>query len=229
MRAGLRGIIAAVMCLVFAFSKADTHYKAHVSVGAKGGVTLSSMSFSPSVPQKMIQGLTVGVNFRYAEERNFGLIAEINLTQRGWKEDFEETDFAYSRTLTYVQIPLLTHIYFGGRRFKGFVNLGPEVGYMISDKISSNFDYKNPTKVEGLPVTNRMLDQMTMAVAHKFDYGISGGAGMEFYISPRNSLTLEGRYYFGIGNIFPDKKRDVFSASRGSSISVTIGYNFRLK
>lgn len=177
----------------------------------------------------MLQGIMMGASFRYAEEKNFGLIGELNLVQRGWKEDFEETDFTYSRKFTYIQIPLLTHIYFGGRKWKGFVNLGPEVSYMISDKISSNFDYNNPEKVEGFPSHNRMLDQMKMEVSNKFDYGITAGAGVEFFVKPRHSLTLEGRYYFGIGNIFPSKKRDVFSASRGSAILISLGYNFRLR
>lgn len=228
-------IIRSVLCILTILSVcsgttlAESHYRAHTFVGFHGGATLSSMSFSPSITQKMLQGIMMGASFRYAEEKNFGLIGELNLVQRGWKEDFEETDFTYSRKFTYIQIPLLTHIYFGGRKWKGFVNLGPEVSYMISDKISSNFDYNNPEKVEGFPSHNRMLDQMKMEVSNKFDYGITAGAGVEFFVKPRHSLTLEGRYYFGIGNIFPSKKRDIFSASRGSAILISLGYNFRLR
>ena len=70
---------------------------------------------------------------------------------------------------------------------------------------------------------------MSMDISRKFDYGITAGLGCEFYIRPRHSIVLEARYYFGIGNIFPDKKKDVFSASRCSSIIVTLGYNFRLR
>lgn len=223
-------ITAVALCLATSTEiSAQEHYRAHVSVGGHAGMTLSSMTFVPSVQQKMVTGITMGATFRYAEQKNFGLIAELNLSQRGWSEDFKGADFKYNRVLTYIEIPLLTHIYFGGRRFKGFVNLGPQAGYMISDKITADFDYRNPGSVEGFPDQNRMLDQMRMDVSKRFDYGITGGAGCEFYIRPRHSITFEARYYFGIGNIFPDKKRDVFSASRGSSIIVTFGYNFRLR
>lgn len=229
-----KSVFCIIACLTAVFLRpsgisAQEHYRAHVSVGGHAGMTLSSMTFQPSVQQKMVTGLTMGATFRYAEEKNFGLIAEINLSQRGWSEDFKGADFKYNRVLTYVEIPILTHIYFGGRRFKGFVNLGPQVGYMIGDKISADFDYRNPASVEGFPLQNRMLDQMWMKVSKRFDYGITGGLGCEFYLRPRHSITFEARYYFGIGNIFPDKKRDVFSASRGSSIIVTFGYNFRLR
>ena len=74
-----------------------------------------------------------------------------------------------------------------------------------------------------------MTEQMITAVKNKFDYGITGGIGFEFYISPRNSISVEGRYYFGLGNIFPAAKADTFSASRNTSIELILGYNFRLK
>lgn len=53
---------------------------------------------------------------------------------------------------------------------------------------------------------------------NKFDYGITAGAGIEFYLRPRHSIVLEARYYFGLGNIFPSTKADYFSASRASAI-----------
>ena len=221
-------IVAAILVLTPAIN-AQTHYKPHLSVGFKGGMTMSEMSFSPSVKQSFNNGTTGAVTFRYTEEKLFGLIAEIGWAQRGWKEKFEDSPCQYSRSLTYLKLPLLTHIYFGSPRFKCFVNLGPEFDFMISENISSNFDYRDPLKAEGFPSEARMTQQMAMDIKNKFDYGITGGVGIEFYLTPRNSVTLEGRYYFGLGNIFPAAKADTFSASRNTSIEITLGYNFRLK
>lgn len=203
-------------------------YEPDFALGVKGGATLGMMSFSPSPKQKFTQGFTAGIIARYTEENHFGLIAELNLTQRGWAEDFEGAPFNYKRTLTYIQLPLMTHIYFGSRRVKGFVNLGPEVGYMLGSKIDANFDYMNPTNVPGLPVENRVTEEMGMEIKNRFDYGIAGGLGVEFKAG-RNSILLEGRYYYGLGNIFPAAKKDYFSASRGMSIEITLGYMFRLR
>lgn len=209
---------------------AETHYKPHISIGGRAGISMARMSFSPSVKQSWEQGTAGALTLRYTEEKLFGLIAEIGWSQRGWAENFEEeTPCSYSRTLTYIQVPLLTHIYFGKPRFKCFFNLGPEFAYMISDKISSNFDYRDPYNAEGFPDKPRMTEQMSMEVKNRFDYGITAGFGFEFYITPRNSVTLEGRYYFGLGNIYPSAKADTFSASRNTAIEVTLGYNFRLR
>lgn len=210
-------------------AKAQTHYIPHVWVGGHAGMTMSEMSFSPSVRQSMVQGMTAGLSFRYAEERHVGLIAELNISQRGWKEDFEGAPFSYSRRLTYMEIPVLTHIFFGSPKFKGFFNLGPVVGYMIGDNIKSDFDYAHPDQVPGFPLSNRSTEQMAMEIKNKFDYGITAGAGCEFVVKRRHAFSLEARYYFGLGNIYPSSKKDTFSASRGTSIMVTLGYMFRLK
>lgn len=208
---------------------AQRHYVPHVHVGVHGGASLSSMSFYPSVKGKMLQGFTGGVSFRYAEERHVGLLAELNIEQRGWAEDFEEKPFEYQHRLTYIELPVMTHIFFGSRVVKGFFNLGPEIGYMIGDNIKANFDYRDIASVPDFPTSNRMSDQMSMEVTNRFDFGITAGAGVEFVIKKRHSVTLEGRYYYGLGNIFPSSKKDTFSASRGSSIQITLGYLFRIK
>ncbi len=221
--------VAAVAFFTVAETSAQRTYEPHFDLGGKAGVTFSNMAFTPGIEQSMNQGVTVGLAARYTEEKLFGLIGELKIFQSGWKEKFEETDFSYSRTLTYIQLPILTHIYFGSSKFKGFVNLGPYVSYMIGSSISSNFDYENPAAVEGFPIENRHVNQMSMPIKNKFDYGILAGAGIEFIVKKRHSFILEGRYYYGLGNIFSAKKKDEFSASRGTTIEVTLGYLFRIK
>ncbi|MCM1450757.1 MAG: PorT family protein [Clostridium sp.] len=223
-------IITAAALLAFPFSaKAETHYKPHISIGFHAGQDMSKVSFSPAVKQGWERGMLIGASVRYAEERLVGVVGELNIAQRGWKEDFEGAPLSYSRQFTYVSLPIMTHIYFGPPRFKCFFNLGPEFSYMISESTSSNFDYHNPTAAEGWPEKARMTEQMTMPVHSKFDYGITAGFGVEFWVKPRHSIYLEGRFYYGLGNVFSATKADTFNASRNMTLSITLGYNFRLK
>ncbi len=211
---------------------AQREYSPNFAIGGKAGATLSRMSFSPEVHQKFTQGMTMGVAARYTEEKYFGLIAEINFIQRGWDEDFAEDEapqFKYTRTLNYVSIPLMTHIYFGSNKVRGFFNLGPEVSFMLSDNISANFDYENYKSIPDFPQGYRTNEQLNMPIDRKFDYGIAGGAGIEFIVKRKHSFLLEGRYYFGLGNIYKDSKRDFFAASRNQSIEVTLKYMIRVR
>lgn len=221
-------LVAAALLATFD-ANAETHYKPHISVGFHAGADMSQISFSPAVKQGWEQGMLMGVSVRYAEERLVGLLGEINVAQRGWKEDFEGAPLSYSRQFTYVSMPLMTHIYFGPSRFKCFFNLGPEFSYMIGEKTKANFDYRNPTQAEGWPDKARMTEQMTMDVNSKFDYGITAGFGVEFWVKPRHSIYAEGRFYYGLGNVFASTKADTFNASRNMTLSITLGYNFRLK
>lgn len=229
----LRTALALILALAALAASAETHYKAHVSVGAHGGMALSRVSFSPSVPQRWASGATAGVSVRYAEEKLVGIVAELNLTQRGWSENYDvnevKSPLRYTRTASYLALPVMTHINFGSSRCRAFFNLGPEIAYMLSQSTSANYDYTNPTAAAGWPDRERMTQQLTMPIHNRFDYGICAGAGVEYWVAPRHSIYLEGRFYYGLGNIYPAAKADVFSASRNMTIAVTLGYNFRIK
>lgn len=207
----------------------QNHYEANIAIGGKAGYTLSKVNFNPSVPQNLQSGLMVGATFRYAEEKNFGLIAEFNIEQRGWKENYEGTSFQFNKRLTYIQIPILTHIYFSNKHFKGFFNAGPEIGYMIATQTNSNFDYTNIESIPDFPTKNRYNDQLTLPIKNRFDYGISAGAGFEWIKDHKHSFNLEGRFYYGLNNVFSSKKTDPFSGSNSMSIMLTLGYYYRLK
>ena len=210
-------------------ASAQTHYEGTIAVGGKAGATLSRVNFNPTVEQVMLPGMTAGVMFRYIEEKNFGLIAELNLTQRGWKEKFEESDYQYSHNFTYLELPIMTHIFFGNQRVKGFINLGPEIEVMLGNRISSNFSYQDAAEDEYFINDNRHIEQLSMKVSNKLDYGICAGAGMELNLNSKHSLLLEGRFYYGLTDVFPNHKTDVFSSSNSMTISVTLGYFYRLK
>lgn len=207
---------------------AQTHFDSKVDLGVRGGVTFSTVTFRPTITSKFGMGYTGGVTFRYSEENHFGLIAEVNLVQRGWAEKFENLPYKYQRILNYVEIPIMSHIYFG-HRGKFFINAGPEIAYYLGDKIKSNFDYTDTSGLEGFHDKNRRTEQLTMKVSQKLDFGIVAGLGGEFSLNRKNALALEARLYYGIGNVMPSGRQDTFNLSNQLSVAVTAGYWFRIK
>ena len=220
--------ILAVLVVTIA-AHGQTHYEGTFAVGGKAGVTLSKVNFNPTVQQTMLPGITAGAMFRYIEEKHFGLIAELSLTQRGWKEAYDDADYSYFHRFTYLELPIMTHIFFGNQRVKGFFNLGPEINVMIANGIKSNYEYKQAAETAYFIDNNLHTEQLTMDIHNKLDYGICGGAGMEVNLNNRNSLLLEGRFYYGLTDVFPSHKTDVFSSSNSMTIMVTLGYFYRLK
>ena len=203
----LKTIMAAAMAATATVAGAQ-HFEPNVAIGGHAGYTLSKVSFNPSVPQGMLGGIEAGVAFRYMEEKHFGLIAEVNVQQRGWKEQFDGYSYQFQRRFTYVQVPFLTHIYFGSDRCHVYFNAGPELAYMIANSTSANFDYANFKQIPDFP---------------------SAGLGVELYTRRRHSFSLEGRFYYGLNDVFSSHKKDTFSGSAGMSLMVRLGYYYRIK
>lgn len=217
------GIIIILCCALSFSAKAQTKYPKEISVGAGGGVTLSKVSMKPSVKQGFKMGASMGARFRYIEEKYFGFQVELNYAQHGWKENFEGEPYSYSRSLHYIELPFMTHIFFGNNRIRGFFNLGPQVGFFLSDSYKANFDTGNPPTFETYRVTNQYASE----VANKIDYGICGGGGIELRMG-KHSILAEGRYYFGLADIFKNRKKDFFTSSSNQYISVGLSYLFHL-
>lgn len=212
----------------FVALQAQTHYSSNVALGVKGGADLSRVFFNPGVEQKFLAGFTGGVMVRYIEEDHFGLIGELNFSQRGWTENFEDAPYNYSRTLNYADLIVMAHIFFG-RRGRFFFNAGPQIGYFLGDHVKANFNPAEMNSLPGFPIRNRINEQMLLDVSQKLDYGIAAGLGAEFNINKKNSLALEVRFYYGLGNVFPSKRVDTFAASNQMTLSATLGYWFRIK
>lgn len=211
------------------------------SIGVNGGYALSNVGFTPKVTQSLLGGTTAGLSWRYVCEKYFSTICsiygEVNYTQMGWKERILTTDNQpvinavsglpeqYSRTLNYLQVPVFAHLAWGkehsGMQF--FFQLGPQFGYLLSEKTTTNFNFKDRNTADR---SNVVCAQDTMAVENKFDYGIAAGAGVELSVRRVGHFLLEGRYYYGLGNIYGDSKRDYFSKSNNSSIVVKLTYLF---
>ena len=215
-----------------------------LSVGFNGGYVLSNVAFVPKVNQTLHGGMTGGLSVRYVCEKYFNTIcsvyAELNYSQIGWKEDIldrndqpvinelTELPEKYQRTMNYFQMPVMAHLAWGKER-KGmnfFFQAGPQLGYYLSDKPKYNFDLKKPNSRDRV---NIRMDQDTMTIANKLDYGIAAGVGMEYSHPKVGHVLLEARYYYGLGNIYKDSKRDVFGRSNFSNIVVKLSYLFDIK
>jgi len=181
------------------------------------------------------------------------VVAEVNVAQTGWKEEILDlndqpvplhTDptqnLRYTRKMTYLQVPLLARLGWGRERsgFQFFFQLGPQLGFFMKDETDTNFDVRdpafNPGKGGTYPAeymyankrTSHVVAQDTMAVENKVDYGIAVGAGLEYSNRHLGHFLIEGRYYYGLGNIYGNTKRDYFGRSNFGQIVVKFTYLF---
>lgn len=229
-----------LICTFNAVAQVGQH-RNDFSIGFNGGYVLSSVSFSPSVPQKMHGGVTGGLSLRYVCEKYFNTVcsiyAEVNYASLGWRDKIQDVNNtpvineitgeaeAYSRTINYIQVPIMAHLAWGkeSRGVQFFINLGPQFGIYLNESTKMNFDFEKRNRTAR---SSSIVAQDTMTVEKKFDYGIAAGIGLEYTVPRIGHFLVEGRYYYGLGNIYGDSKRDYFGRSNFGNIILKMTYLF---
>lgn len=201
--------------------------------GVNGGMAFNEMYFSPTIKQSFHPGKTFGVTFRYTCEKYFSsycsLQTEINYAELGWKELIETSTDTYQRNVNYIQVPFLTRMAWGKEKkgVMGYIVLGPQVAFYLSDKdkrgTSDGSAGWTEQTLNSRP--NHVTEQYDLAIKKKFEYGLTGGAGMEVNTSVGHFL-LEGRYYYGLSDIFGNSKKDAFGKSSHGAIIGKVSYLF---
>jgi hypothetical protein len=201
----------------FASFAQQKDFKTEIYIGAKGGITFSKVRFNPNVDVSFQEGKLGGIMFRLISEPHIGFQVEVNYTQKGWKED----SIGYLRRLSYISMPVMTHINMGSKAFRFTINLGPEIAYQISDEeqfksgIAPTTDQPGYRTYFGKP-TDSQLDLL-----------FTVGLGMEYHTKKGRALSLEGRAFYSLPNLFnPDLYPYQNSQSNGAQ--VTLAYLFQL-
>lgn len=216
------------LCIGFIQAQNNKDFESELYIGGGGGILFSTIDFQPTVPQNPHIGIHAGIAAKYISQKHLGLIAEINFAQRGWTEKYDAgTGFSYNRTLNYIEIPFMTHIYFGNKvRF--IINLGPQISFLISH--SSQMSDELAADVEARQQENQdaFIGVQYTDPEKRFDYGAIGSAGMSLKTGV-GDFDLEGRYYFGLGDLFKyeDRQKD-FSRAAHRMIEIKLTYYFKL-
>ena len=227
MRKRITAIVAALLVSVAAWAQIEEPRNI-LEIGVAGELNMSRMDIQPTVRQKLLNGANGGLTLRYTSEKYFKMICaaqlEVNFAQRGWEEDFDDkSGNSYKRTLNYVEVPFFAHLAFGKepRGLQFFINLGPQIGFFISEEeeyIGSWSTGSRPGSSQ--PIYGKMVE-------NKFEYGIAGGLGLE-YKTKIGNFIIEGRYYYGLSDIFGNSKTDDYGRSANNTISARLGYSFPL-
>jgi len=219
-------------------------YRTDLAIGGSAGYVMSNVGFVPDVPQGQLGGFTAGLTVRYTCEKYFSsvcsIVGEVNVTQTGWKEDIldanndpvyyaddvnKESPLFYERKMTYLQIPFMARLGWGRERkgLQAFFQAGPQIGVYLSESTKTNVMLGHGTANQR---ASQVVAQDTLAVQNKFDYGIAAGGGVELSIPKLGHFILEGRYYYGLGNIFKNSKSDYFGKSNYGQIVIKATYLF---
>ena len=187
-------------------------------LGVHGGVSASTVLFNPTVSNMTpitnacVLGGNGGFVFRYAGHKYCAFQMELNYVHRGWAEKNTSTGEHYSRSLHYVELPILMHLHFGSEFCRWFFDFGPQIGYCVKDEGNKG------TLVNGENQTQyKPIDQA-------FDWGLAVGTGICFNTKKAGTYQLEFRYDFSFGGVFGTSLTDYFTMASPMDLSVNLGW-----
>lgn len=213
------GLSLGVTSLQAQESKPKKPFRPGLWIGAHGGFMASRFSFVPSVRQRLHQGWVGGLVARYDVERGASMQLEVNYQRTGWRERFDAEGVSYSRDLDYVDVPLLTHLALDLGGAQVFVHAGPFVGYQLSET-------GRVTGEDQLTDQDRLRHGLN--TSSRFFWGLGGGPGIHIPLG-RQAIELEGRFVYGLGNIFSTERTAPYVQSGEMRFGVTLNYLFRMR
>ncbi|GAB4343582.1 MAG: porin family protein [Flammeovirgaceae bacterium] len=127
-------------------------FEPYWKIGVNGGTNLSFANYSPSVFVGTLFGFHGGGVVQFVAQPNVGIQAELNFTQMGWTENppadpgfvSGNGNAFYQKNLTFIEMPLMTHLVFGKKKVNYIFNIGFWGGYLIGEsEITNNPFYEN--------------------------------------------------------------------------------------
>jgi hypothetical protein len=202
-------IILSFILLLLQSIKARNEFSPKTYLGIIQGVNFSRVDFDiTGIEQEFLPGYSGGLIFRYVSEPVAGIQIELNYTEKGWSATFDTSAY-YKGRLSYIEMPLLTHITLGKNKAFFTINFGPYGSYQIRNNIRRNTDF--PAEPD-----------------NKFEFGYCAGIGLGLRFSI-GTFHIEGRYLNSLTNFFNKETNPQFGASRNQAINICLSYLIKLK
>ena len=208
MRKGFTIFILLLSCFRI---QAQENFKPETTIGIRQGINVSRVNFNPAISQNITTGYLGGLVFKHISQESLGIQIELNFSQQGWNETMDST-FSYFRRLNSINLPLMTHIVLGTAKTNFFINLGPSLTYLISEKENLKLDI---TKDEQIYYRKK--------IDNRLEYGLCVGLGL---VKPTSigSFQIECRLNQSLTDIFKQASEPSILSSKMQTVELSISY-----
>ena len=164
-------------------------------IGYSASYHVSSALLGGSSP---VSGVQIGVYGNYYLNGRWSLRSGLLYQKMGAEEiDFAIFNNDYSEETNYITIPLTVNYHFGSKR-NWYVNYGASIGLLTNAK-ANYFDGNGFVDIKDL--------------ANSVQFGINGGIGYKFEISPKFLIVIDNSNILGLTRTTKEKKGNNFYMS----------------
>ena len=207
--------IKLVICMLFVCCAVHAQWRLGVSGGGDYNFYSIQTSYQTDYHYTGRWGATAAVFTQYNFVDWLALRAEIEMVQKNhlFYRTLEYAGTRYSTNNTYLQLPVMTQFSFGGEKVRGFVNAGVYAGCWLDSHLKGTMTNLQSMEVDPVDEKQAFLS----ARDQRWDFGLSGGLGIEYRFVEHWVLHLEGRCYYSF-----------ISTSRQSTVIADNRYNTTL-
>lgn len=156
-------------------------------IGVGGGLSLNHYKYQQQdwKYQFLTSGLAFDIHGQYDFNKNIGIRADFCYTQKNTIQvlPLYGDDTAYKTKNGYIQLPIMATGTLKWGNYKPFINAGLYGAYWVSSSVSSKME------VGELPEINSNY-------SNRFDFGLVGGLGIEYYCTNHISVIIEARCFY---------------------------------
>ena len=148
--------------------------------------------------KKDFRGLQIGTSYQAGITRMFSIVPELNFALKGGtlKENNPLTTNKSTLRFFTVETPVFARLHI----HQFYVNACPYAAYTLGGRLKINGTGDLPSSTTKLSFGGSPGD------FKRWDYGFQAGAGYNFKLK-KSTLTLDGRYGYGLVNMSNDIKR----------------------
>ncbi|HKZ36206.1 MAG TPA: porin family protein [Chryseolinea sp.] len=186
---------------IFAGMISSTTAVAQMRAGIKGGLNVSNLYIDEVDDENARYGFNVGVYGQLLSSDVFAIQPELLFSTKGTKAEYGGSlfDQTVKFNLSYLDLPVLAVFKLGE---SAEIHVGPYVSYLLNANISHDGDLGSG------------VDDLDRDNFKSFDYGLSGGFGLNF-----GNFQVGARYNYGLAKIADDNDAEIFLGDSKNSVA----------
>jgi hypothetical protein len=177
--------------------------------GIKGGLNVSNLYVDDVSDENARFGFNLGVYGQVLSSDAFAIQPELLFSTKGSKIEYGGSlfDQTVKYNLSYLDLPVLAVFKLGE---SAEIHVGPYIGYLLGANISHEGDLGNG------------VDDIDRDHLKPFDYGLSGGFGLNF-----GSLQVGARYNYGLAKLADSDAAELLIGDAKNSVGqIYLAFNF---
>jgi outer membrane protein W len=154
------------------------------SVGPEVGISVSKYG-KDAITNEFKSGAIGGMFLTYSILNSFAITTKLLYSQKG--ASFESIDT--KQTLNYIEVPVIGRFFLNKEgNFRPNIFVGPSFGFLggATNKVGSS---------------DRVAIDGYKNIFNNFDFGVTGGLGLNFLVATETYLVIDARYTHGLSDI----------------------------